>query len=998
MATIGGLRVAPVCWRTSRYSGPAAACVQAVDATLWANGEITLGSGRPEASSGPAERVVLRPAGIEAADSAGPSISSYPVTPGAGRPGNGSQRWKESARQAVARREDLGARVRERTGPRPGTATSAGMAVTATRLEGMVAEAVADAEAWLARQAARFPWQPPPSVREACLAQVRALADWLFPGGIASATIVDDHVVETEPSTRRLLGHPHADWSPVTDWAKLLDQIEDLGAGGAGLVVNGRPAGIGHAFTIIHTSDGVRIADPQNGGIRPADDLTVLPAPIRARALLITPTGNVTRPSPAAGPAATIHSDVSANLEALTDPASPHIGMHRPQGYGAYPPGVPTALFTPGAGPSSQPARPVPPAVAVVNAARQYVGHLRWRGGSAPSPRDGWQISQTIGGGNHVNDFARWIRGLGDMPIQDSTMVCHELIFFAAYQAGVIDLAWLRRVYAHAAARASSFYRHFLQSNPGANLFSLPDVGDGYGHGQITEPEVLFQSTLADYLAPSPRHRYHINSHTGVGATDIPAGHVILFDGINGHVALSLGTRDSRGYHQVISHWNRPQNIPPGPGEGRPTGFLQITTLEDLLFGGQGNNPRFNVIEIAAPPWASPATMVVAAARQLRGKLRWRGGYGADRSSGWRVSETTNDGFPNDMALWLHGKGPEPNEQSTMNCWDAVLFSAYRAGVIDKPWIVHLYDTAASVVAEKAFRYVDPRTNSYIPRYEPGRYGQICEPPQATFGDALIEGMASGPLQRYMIDPATGFGHPDIPAGYIIFMNGANGHVAISLGTRDAQGRLEVLNHWIFPRTLPNQPAVGFMQPTTIEEIDYGYNRVIEFAAPKWGAPTGGSSGHGHGGYRTDTLVYTAGADDAMVAVLQKSIAARQSRIWEGLKAEGQPVDEATLEAAYADDDHLRVLRESLDSWTRGAGGRGQDGLPISGPVPAESALPAPGVSPETTAVVADTAGAEGPAGGARKTVIGSDGAVWLSSLFSENQCVNVAVVWMGGG
>jgi hypothetical protein len=98
-------------------------------------------------------------------------------------------------------------------------------------------------------QAARFPWQPPPGAREVCLAQVRALGDRLFPGGIASTTIVNDRVVESEPSTRRLLGHPRVDWSPVTDWAELLDQVEGLGAGGAGLVVNGRHAGVGHAFT-----------------------------------------------------------------------------------------------------------------------------------------------------------------------------------------------------------------------------------------------------------------------------------------------------------------------------------------------------------------------------------------------------------------------------------------------------------------------------------------------------------------------------------------------------------------------------------------------------------------------------------------------------------------------------------------------------------------------------------------------------------------------------
>ncbi|OKI84541.1 hypothetical protein A6A27_40450 [Micromonospora sp. CB01531] len=652
---------------------------------------------------------------------------------------------------------------------------------------------------------------------------------------------------------------------------------------GAMALVSVRPPGReSHAFWLLSDAQGtlmlidpITSAAPQPVALpNGAEDerVTWLALP-DTRVLFLALDGRPAPPEALAGPQPQATTSGSHTLQALLDPpATTRHGMYRPhQTRDGQPaagsstmPGIQLARPAGTSDTPGQGTQPLPGAVAVLEEARQYVGYLRWRGGAAPSPRDGWQISETIGGGRHVNDFARWIRGTGAVPDRNGTMAAHEAIFFAAYQAGQVSLPWLQRVYAQAAERANSIqagqvsltwprrvyaqaaegansiFRRFQRRNPDANHSSLPNVGDGYGDNRMTVSEVAFQSVLAEYLAPGPRHRYDINPDIGVGGPDIPAGHVILFDGINGHVALSLGIRDLDGRQLVISHWDRPHSTPPDSRGRRSTGFLQITTVEDLLFSGHDNTPRFRVIEFAAPPWASPATMVVAAARQLHGKLRWRGGNRVDGGS-WNVLETTITGYPNDMALWLHGKGREPTDDSTMNCWDAILFSAYQAGVIDKLWIESLYARSASAASGAVLRTIryDPDTYSYTSPSEPDRYGRDSSIPQVTYYDSIMQGMASGALQRYTIDPSTGVGYPDIPSGYIIFFDGIR-HVAISLGTRDAQGRLEIMNHWIFPfphMLTPNdQRNVGFMQPTTIEEIAAATNfQAIEFGAPRWG-------------------------------------------------------------------------------------------------------------------------------------------------------------------
>lgn len=44
--------------------------------------------------------------------------------------------------------------------------------------------------------------------------------------------------------------------------------------------------------------------------------------------------------------------------------------------------------------------------------------------------------------------------------------------------------------------------------------------------------------------------------------------------------------------------------------------------------------------------------------------------------------ETTTEGETNHFVQWIHGRGDEPTQHDNLNCWEAVFFAAYRAGLL----------------------------------------------------------------------------------------------------------------------------------------------------------------------------------------------------------------------------------------------------------------------------------------------------------------------------
>jgi hypothetical protein len=120
---------------------------------------------------------------------------------------------------------------------------------------------------------------------------------------------LDDAMLPTDPATRRWLERPQ-DWTWVTDWQALLDQVKALGVNGAAFVVQGRPGTIGHAYALINTTKGIHTADPQAGGVFPTS-LAVLGPPFEVRALLIKPNGQTTQPPDGTAQQARPHVDIA---------------------------------------------------------------------------------------------------------------------------------------------------------------------------------------------------------------------------------------------------------------------------------------------------------------------------------------------------------------------------------------------------------------------------------------------------------------------------------------------------------------------------------------------------------------------------------------------------------------------------------------------------------------------------------------------------------------
>lgn len=88
---------------------------------------------------------------------------------------------------------------------------------------------------------------------------------------------------------------------------------------------------------------------------------------------------------------------------------------------------------------------------------------------------------------------------------------------------------------------------------------------------------------------------------------------------------------------------------------------------------------------------------VIDQAVSFEGKLTWNG-------QGGILDQT-------EFGRWILGQGPEPNANgSILNCWELILYSAYKQGVLDKSRIVTLYTkfgTDLSIGVQEAFDNFD---------------------------------------------------------------------------------------------------------------------------------------------------------------------------------------------------------------------------------------------------------------------------------------------------
>jgi len=199
------------------------------------------------------------------------------------------------------------------------------------------------------------------------------------------------------------------------------------------------------------------------------------------------------------------------------------------------------------------------------------------------------------------------------------------------------------------------------------------------------------------------------------------------------------------------------------------------------------------------------------------GNYRWRGGSGPDAGAGYKVSTTTAWGHPNEFAAWIRGTGGMPGDNSVMNCWQGVLFLAFKAGLISLAWLQAMDKEAADAATAASAA----KTTEYYA--------------------VLQKHMYSGSKKTLTFDGA-GVTQPTMPAGQIVFINGMN-HVLLSKGGRDGTNRQQVLSLWIYPAHVGFGPlnqltSYGVLQDTTLEEVHPLAKRKatdkLEYAAPPW--------------------------------------------------------------------------------------------------------------------------------------------------------------------
>ena len=159
----------------------------------------------------------------------------------------------------------------------------------------------------------------------------------------------------------------------------------------------------------------------------------------------------------------------------------------------------------------------------------------------------------------------------------------------------------------------------------------------------------------------------------------------------------------------------------------------------------------------------------------------------------------------NDFSVWAsapsEGVAPQVAPTTRINCWEMVMFAAYRAGVTNWKWIHDVY----------------------------------TKPPFDI--DTIPRALSGGARISYIVgDPKT----PRPKRGDIVFFTGA-AHVALANGVIDGLGRTQVISFWPPPDNKGWTKAfLDKVKTTTIEELDdfwisaHKPRFIITFSRPPW--------------------------------------------------------------------------------------------------------------------------------------------------------------------
>ena len=149
----------------------------------------------------------------------------------------------------------------------------------------------------------------------------------------------------------------------------------------------------------------------------------------------------------------------------------------------------------------------------------------------------GWRKSRTVRvSGDAESDFIRWLLAGGSEPTDLSKMNCWEMILFGATRGKIVSKDQVQNIYEKAAEKG----------NPPAEI----------------ENQLCGLSSNVTFKPSDPR-----------SPEPLP-GDIIIFDVIENHAAIALGTEMIGGDHLVISLHASPASL---------RQQVEITTLERLL-------------------------------------------------------------------------------------------------------------------------------------------------------------------------------------------------------------------------------------------------------------------------------------------------------------------------------------------------------------------------------------------------------------------------------
>jgi hypothetical protein len=153
-----------------------------------------------------------------------------------------------------------------------------------------------------------------------------------------------------------------------------------------------------------------------------------------------------------------------------------------------------------------------------------------------------------------------------------------------------------------------------------------------------------------------------------------------------------------------------------------------------------------------------------------------------------------------EFGKWLLAGGPEPDKATgKVNCWEMVMFSAYKAGQASKARLQAIYDEGVA---------------------------QVKAGTRTSIGDTFEAMLRQGKEQIF--DPVNPKSPEPLPGDIVIFDRAA-GHAAVSLGTKDAAGRHNIVSHW------PPPDGSYKSKVTTIEALlGAGAGTPVKFWSPGW--------------------------------------------------------------------------------------------------------------------------------------------------------------------